>query len=482
MPRRTKIVATLGPATDDPQVMDDMIAAGVDVVRLNLSHDSHERHRERVQRMRERAAAAGNSRQVAVLMDLQGPKIRIGRFAVGPVQLAVGDLFTIDAACPLDEGDQTRVGTTYPRLASDVRAGDTLLLDDGAIELMVDSVDGGAIGCRVVVGGKLSNNKGINKKGGGLSAPALTEKDKGDIRFAAEIGADYLAVSFVRNGDDIRLARELFQEAGGKGGIVAKIERAEALNAVDDIIGASDVIMVARGDLGVEIGDAELPAVQKRLISRARDLNSVVITATQMMQSMIENPIPTRAEVFDVANAVLDGTDAVMLSAESSIGKYPAKVVEALDRICIEAEKNVTRSGHRLNSVFGRVDEAIAMSAMYTANHLGVKAIAALTETGSTVKWMSRISSGIPIYAMTRIAETRRKVRLFRGVYPVAFDVASTDMHEINQEVIEELMRRGTVREGDLVIITKGDRSGVEGQTNILKIMRAGEHRLSSDD
>ena len=482
MPRRTKIVATLGPATDDPQVMDDMIAAGVDVVRLNLSHDSHERHRERVQRMRERAAAAGNSRQVAVLMDLQGPKIRIGRFAVGPVQLAVGDLFTIDAACPLDEGDQTRVGTTYPRLASDVRAGDTLLLDDGAIELMVDSVDGGAIGCRVVVGGKLSNNKGINKKGGGLSAPALTEKDKGDIRFAAEIGADYLAVSFVRNGDDIRLARELFQEAGGKGGIVAKIERAEALNAVDDIIGASDVIMVARGDLGVEIGDAELPAVQKRLISRARDLNSVVITATQMMQSMIENPIPTRAEVFDVANAVLDGTDAVMLSAESSIGKNPAKVVEALDRICIEAEKNVTRSGHRLNSVFGRVDEAIAMSAMYTANHLGVKAIAALTETGSTVKWMSRISSGIPIYAMTRIAETRRKVRLFRGVYPVAFDVASTDMHEINQEVIEELLRRGTVREGDLVIITKGDRSGVEGQTNILKIMRAGEHRLSSDD
>ena len=482
MPRRTKIVATLGPATDDPQVMDDMIAAGVDVVRLNLSHDSHERHRERVQRMRERAAAAGNNRQVAVLMDLQGPKIRIGRFAVGPVQLAVGDPFTIDAACLLDEGDQTRVGTTYPRLASDVRAGDTLLLDDGAIELMVDSVDGGAIGCRVVVGGKLSNNKGINKKGGGLSAPALTEKDKVDIRFAAEIGADYLAVSFVRNGDDIRLARELFQEAGGKGGIVAKIERAEALNAVDDIIGASDVIMVARGDLGVEIGDAELPAVQKRLISRARDLNGVVITATQMMQSMIENPIPTRAEVFDVANAVLDGTDAVMLSAESSIGKNPAKVVEALDRICIEAEKNVTRSGHRLNSVFGRVDEAIAMSAMYTANHLGVKAIAALTETGSTVKWMSRISSGIPIYAMTRIAETRRKVRLFRGVYPVAFDVASTDMHEINQEVIEELMRRGTVREGDLVIITKGDRSGVEGQTNILKIMRAGEHRLSSDD
>jgi len=242
------------------------------------------------------------------------------------------------------------------------------------------------------------------------------------------------------------------------------------------------VIMVARGDLGVEIGDAKLPAVQKHLIHRARELNSVVITATQMMQSMIENPIPTRAEVFDVANAVLDGTDAVMLSAESSIGRNPAQVVAALDRICEEAEKQATRSGHRLNSVFGRVDEGIAMAAMYTANHLGVKAIAALTETGATVKWMSRISSGIPIYAMTRFPATRRKVRLFRGAYPVSFDVASTDIHEVNKEVIEELLRCGTVRDGDLVIITKGDRSGVEGQTNIMKIMRVGEHKLLTDD
>lgn len=482
MPRRTKIVATLGPATDDIRVMDDMLSAGVDVVRLNLSHDSHERHRERAEAMRARAIAAGNNRQVAVLIDLQGPKIRIGRFIAGAVDLAVGADFDIDANCSLDGGDQSRVGSTYPELAADVVSGDTLLLDDGAIELLVQSVSDGRIGCRVVVGGKLSNNKGINKKGGGLSAPALTDKDKSDIRFAAQIGADYLAVSFVRNGDDVRLARELFQEAGGVGGIVAKVERAEALNAVDDIINSADAIMVARGDLGVEIGDAELPAVQKRLISRARELNGVVITATQMMQSMIENPIPTRAEVFDVANAVLDGTDAVMLSAESSIGKNPAKVVEAIHRICKEAEKNTRRSSHRLNSVFGRVDEGIAMAAMYTANHLGVKAIAALTETGSTVKWMSRISSGIPIYAMTRIAETRRKVRLFRGVYPVAFDVASTDIHEVNREVIDELLRRGTVREGDLVIITKGDRSGVEGQTNIMKIMRAGEHRLQEND
>ncbi|NEX19785.1 pyruvate kinase [Thiorhodococcus mannitoliphagus] len=480
MPRRTKIVATLGPATDPISVADDILAAGVDVVRLNLSHDSHERHRERAKSIRERATAAG--REVAVLMDLQGPKIRIGKFTEGKIQLSYGDAFAIDTACGLDDGDQTQVGTTYAPLANDVRHGDSLLLDDGAIELWVDKVANGRIDCKVVVGGTLSNNKGINKKGGGLSAPALTEKDKKDIRFAAEIDADYLAVSFVRNGNDIRLARELFQSAGGRGGIVAKIERAEALDDIDDIINAADAIMVARGDLGVEIGDAELPAVQKRLISRARELNAVVITATQMMQSMIESPIPTRAEVFDVANAVLDGTDAVMLSAESSIGKNPAKVVEALDRICLEAEKSVRRSGHRIDSVFGRVDEGIAMAAMYTANHLGVKAIAALTETGSTVKWMSRISSGIPIYAMTRFAETRRKVRLFRGVDPVAFDVASTDIHEVNREVIEELLARGTVHNGDLVIITKGDRSGVEGQTNIMKIMRVGEHKLLTKD
>lgn len=480
MPRRTKIVATLGPATDDPAVMDDIIAAGVDVVRLNLSHDSYARHRERAERIRERARLADHP--LALLMDLQGPKIRIGQFSAGKIQLAEGSSFAIDVNCAIDAGDETRVGTTYVQLADDVTAGDTLLLDDGAIELKVTAINNGCIDCTVVVGGELSNNKGINKKGGGLSAPALTDKDKADIRFAAEIDADYLAVSFVRNGDDVRLARQLFQAAGGRGGIIAKIERAEALHCIDDIINASDAIMVARGDLGVEIGDAELPAVQKRLISRARDLNSVVITATQMMQSMIEHPIPTRAEVFDVANAVLDGTDAVMLSAESSIGHYPAKVVAALDRICLEAEKGVRRSGHRLDSVFGRVDEAIAMAAMYTANHLGVKAIAALTETGSTVKWMSRISSGIPVYAMTRSPPTQRKVQLFRGVYPVSFDVATTDMHEVNCEVIEELLRHGTVRNGDLVIITKGDRSGVEGQTNIMKIMRVGEHKLLNED
>ncbi|MFP4075898.1 MAG: pyruvate kinase [Halochromatium sp.] len=482
MPRRTKIVATFGPATDAPGVLEAMMDAGLNLARLNMSHDSHERHRQRAQRVRE--AALAKRHPLGLLVDLQGPKIRIGQFAEGAILLDPGAAFAIDADCPLDAGDRRRVGTTLPSMAEDLAAGDILLLDDGAIELRVEAVVGGRIDCRVLAGGPLSNNKGINKKGGGLSAPALTDKDKADIRFAAEVEADYLAVSFVCTGADVRLARQLFEEAGGKGGIVAKIERAEALNALEDILEAADAVMVARGDLGVEIGDAELPAVQKRLISMARERNSVVITATQMMQSMIENPIPTRAEVFDVANAVIDGTDAVMLSAETSVGRNPAKVVEAMSRICAEAEKErlVRRSGHRIDAVFGRVDEAIAMAAMYTANHLGVTAIAALTESGSTVKWMSRISSGIPIYAMTRQVSTRRKVTLFRGVYPVRFDVASTDIHEVNREVIEELLRHGTVQEGDLVIITKGDRCGVEGQTNIMKIMRVGEHRLLTED
>jgi pyruvate kinase len=482
MLRRTKIVATLGPATDDPRALDELIHAGVDVVRANLSHGTHEEHRQRAEAVRNRARASG--RQVGVLVDLQGPKIRVGRFKDGPVTLTEGARFALDADCPMDAGDETRVGMTFQRLVDDVSRGDTLLLDDGAIVLWVDEVNGNRVDCKVVVGGVLSDNKGINRQGGGLSAPALTEKDREDIRFAAAIEADYLAVSFVRSAEDVRHARRLLEEAGGAGGIVAKIERAEALENIEEIIDAADIIMIARGDLGVEIGDAELPAVQKRLIKLARSLNCVCITATQMMQSMVEAAIPTRAEVFDVANAVLDGTDAVMLSAETAAGRYPAKAVEAMDRVCREAEKqtSVRRSDHRIHSVFGRVDEAIAMATMYTANHLGVKAIAALTESGATVKWMSRISSGIPIFALTRHVATRRKVTLYRGVYPVSFDVASTDIATVNEEVIEELLRRGTVRDDDLVIITKGDRSGVEGQTNIMKIMRVGEHTVTPAD
>lgn len=475
MERRTKIVATLGPATDDPKALDELIEAGVDVVRLNFSHGTADEHRERAEKVRNRARAHG--RQVGVLVDLQGPKIRINKFKHGSVELIEGDMFILDANCPEDEGNKERVGIAYKELPGDVKRADTLLLDDGRIVLWVESVEGSEIHCKVKVGGTLSDKKGINRKGGGLSAPSLTDKDREDIKTAADLEADYMAVSFPRSAADVNEARQLLRDAGGQGSIVAKIERIEALNAIEEIIEASDVIMIARGDLGVEIGDAALPPVQKELIRKAREMNRVVITATQMMESMIENQIPTRAEVFDVANSVFDGTDAVMLSAETASGKYPAKAVEAMDRICRGAEQQsiTRRSDHRIDSRFDYVDEAVAMSSMYVANHLDVKAIAALTESGSTPLWMSRISSGIPIYALTGHVKTRRKVTLYRGVYPISFKTDTTDHATINKEAIDELKRRGVVRDGDLVIITKGDLMGVMGGTNAMKIVRVGD-------
>lgn len=478
MQRRTKIVATLGPATDDPKVLDKIIEAGVDVVRLNFSHGSADEHRERAEKVRNRARAHG--RQVGVLADLQGPKIRICDFADGKVDLVDGEEFILDAALDENSGSKDRVGITYKELIGDVTRGDTLLLDDGRIELWVEEVTDQEVRCRVKTGGVLSNRKGINRQGGGLSAPALTEKDKEDIKIAAEIQADYIAVSFPRSGEDIDLARSLLREAGGHGGIVAKIERTEALQEIEKIVAASDVIMIARGDLGVEIGDAALPPVQKNLIKTARNMNRVVITATQMMDSMIHNQIPTRAEVFDVANAVFDGTDAVMLSAETATGDYPDKAIAAMDRICRVAEQQpvALKSDHRINTAFGRIDEAIAMSCMYVANHLDVKAIAALTESGSTPLWMSRISSGIPIYAMTRHVGTRRKVTLYRGVIPVSFDITTKDHATANKEIIDELKRRGVVRDGDLVIITKGDLAGIHGGTNSMKIVEVSDDLL----
>ena len=474
MERRTKIVATLGPATDDPKALDALIEAGVDVVRLNFSHGTPEEHNERAEKVRNRARAHG--RQIGVLVDLQGPKIRIDSFKNGSIDLKEGETFVLDADCDPKSGDHTRVGIAYKELPGDLKRADTLLLDDGRIVLWVESVKGNQINCKVKVGGTLSDKKGINLHGGGLSAHALTDKDKIDIKTAADLKADYLAVSFPRCADDIHQARKLLQEAGGKCGIIAKIERIEALDAIEEIIEASDVIMIARGDLGVEIGDASLPPVQKELIRKAREMNRVVITATQMMESMIENQIPTRAEVFDVANSVFDGTDAVMLSAETAAGKYPAKAVEAMDRICREAEKQrlTTRSDHRINTRFNSVDEAIALSTMYAANHLRVKAIAALTESGSTPLWMSRISSGIPIYALTNHVETRRKVTLYRGVYPISFRTETRDHAAINIEAVDELKRRGVVRDGDLVILTKGDLMGELGGTNAMKILRVG--------
>ena len=475
MPRRTKIVATLGPATDSPEVMEAVVRAGVDVVRLNFSHGEPAEHQRRVDLLRSTSAKVG--KDVGVLGDLQGPKIRIEKFKSKKVTLKDGQRFTFDAGLPDDAGDATQVGLTYKDLPKDVRHGDLLVLGDGEVSLRVAEVIGPRIVCIVETGGDVSDHKGINRQGGGLSAGALTDKDYQDIRLAAQIGVDYLAVSFPRDANDIEQARILLQAAGSTAGIVAKIERSEAIKNLDSIIRASDAVMIARGDLAVEIGDAELPGVQKHIIHRARDLNRTVITATQMMESMINSPVPTRAEVLDVANAVMDGTDAVMLSAETATGKYPVKTVEAMARVCLGAEKQRTtlRSRHRMDQRFSKVDEAIAMAVMYTANHMDVKAIIALTESGSTALWMSRISSGIPIYAMTRHESTRRRVTLCRGVYPVAFDVTHTDPDHVLRDAANELKRQKVVKDGDFVICTKGEFSGITGGTNSLKIIRVGE-------
>jgi pyruvate kinase len=479
MIRRTKIVATLGPATDDPDVLERVVKAGVDVVRLNFSHGDADTHRKRAQMVRE--ISRTYQRHVGVLVDLQGPKIRVARFkGDGKVFLRDGARFDLDVSLDPDAGDATQVGCSYESLPQDLRSGDTLLLDDGRIVLGVDRIEGPRVMCHVIVGGELSNHKGINKQGGGLSAAALTEKDKEDIKTAVEIDADYVAISFPRTAEDVREARTLLKAAGGDAGIVSKIERAEALDSgvIEAIIDASDAIMVARGDLGVEIGDAQLPRVQKDLIKLARARNRTVITATQMMESMIYNPLPTRAEVFDVANAVIDGTDAVMLSAETASGKYPDKAVEAMDRVCRQAEKypRTRYSDHRIDEAFERIDEAIAMSAMYIANHLPVRLIGALTETGSTPLWMSRISSGIPIFALTSHEKTCRRVTLFRGVYPISFNEKGISDHAVlNRAIVEEFLKRKLVSHDDMVILTKGDLTGLTGGTNALKIARVSD-------
>lgn len=475
MLRRTKIVATLGPATDEPGVLEGLFEAGLDVVRMNFSHGTADDHKQRAEQVK--AITGRTRRHVGILADLQGPKIRIARFSDGKVFLETGASFALDVDLDPDAGDQNQVGCLYAALPRDVKPGNVLMLDDGRVVLGVDSINGGRIECHVIVGGDLSNHKGINLQGGGLSAPALTDKDRADIKTAAEIDADYVAVSFPRTANDIHEARQLLRAAGSHAGIVAKIERAEALDVIEEIIEASDVIMVARGDLGVEIGDATLPAVQKNMIQLARKMDTAVITATQMMESMISSPLPTRAEVFDVANAVFDGTDAVMLSAETAAGKYPIKAVEAMDRVCLETEKQPGVQTHDVNSYmhFSRVDEAIAKSAMYVANHTEISAIAALTESGATPIWMSRISSAIPIFAMTSHPKTCQKVTLLRGVYPLFFRVDTSDHAVLNKAAIEELENRGMVEKGYQVILTKGDLTGVQGGTNAMKILRVGD-------
>jgi len=483
MPRRTKIVATLGPATDDRETLKQVLAAGVNVVRLNFSHGVAQDHIDRANTVREIAKELGI--YVGILGDLQGPKIRVSTFKDGPIKLALGDKFELNSTLEKGEGCQEKVGIDYKKLPQDVNNGDILLLDDGRVQLKVLSTTETSVFTEVTVGGPLSNNKGINRQGGGLTAPALTNKDKEDIKTAAKIDVDFLAVSFPRDAADMREARLLAQEAGCDARLVAKVERAEAVNddkILDGIILASDVVMVARGDLGVEIGDAELVGKQKHIIARSRQLNRVVITATQMMETMIEQPMPTRAEVMDVANAVLDGTDAVMLSAETAAGKYPVETVTAMANVCVGAEKHrsVNTSNHRIEMTFSEVSETIALSAMYAANHLdGVKAIIALTESGQTSKIMSRITSGLPIYSLSRHNKTLNKTAIYRGVYPVLFDSTENNNDDLANDILAEVVKNSELQINDKVIFTHGDLMETVGASNTLKVLTVGKKHLN---
>jgi pyruvate kinase len=474
MPRRTKIVATIGPATDNVEVLVQMMRAGLDVARLNASHGTIADRRRRLNLVREAAQRA--DRVVGVLLDLAGPKIRIEGFREGRVQLAEGEPFTLDTAFDPKAGSVSRVGVAYKDLPRDVAAGDTLLLNDGQIVLEVERVGATTVETRVRVGGELSDRKGLNRQGGGISAPCISERDREDIQFAAEERIDYMAVSFARDAADIRQARALLRGAGGDARIVAKIERHEAIDNLAGIIDASDVVMVARGDLGVEMGYAELTGLQKTIIHQTRIHNRVVITATQMMESMIQNPVPTRAEVSDVANAVMDGSDAVMLSAESATGRYPVKAVEAMVQVIEGAEKyqlSHPRSRQRaLEGQFEGSEQAIAMAVMYTANHMKLSAIVALTESGATPLWMSRIRSDIPVYAFTRHEATQRRVTLYRGVYPVTFDVTGHAVAgSLYPALFARLLELKLVKPHDRIILTKGEQSGVQGGTNSMQIL-----------
>ena len=472
--RQTKIIATIGPSTDSEDSIRGLIKAGVDVMRLNFSHSDKKTHIKRCKLARD--ISSQMKYHVGIMGDLQGPKIRIGKFKESSVMLENGKKFIIDSSHDIEAGDKDIVGTDYVELVKDITSKDSLLLDDGRIELKVKSIKGSQIVTEVVNGGLLYDCKGINKKGGGLSAPAIGEKDFEDIKLAAEIGVDYLAVSFTKTKEDIIQARKLLKEAGGNGSIVAKIERSEAINNIDEIIEEADAIMIARGDLGVEIGDAQLPAVQKELITKARSKNKVVIIATQMMESMITNSIPTRAEVFDVANAVLDGTDAVMLSSETAMGDHPVQAVEAMGRICegseIENSAFLTNDTQKKSCL--RTDEAIALACMQTAENIKAQAIAALTESGKTALWMSRVNHTIPIFALTTHIDTLRKVTLYRGVYPAHLKTINTNHAQVNKDAINVLTNLGVAKDNDLVIITKGDLAGIQGGTNAMKIVKVG--------
>ena len=473
--RRTKIIATLGPATDTPEALERLLGAGVDVVRINFSHGQAEEHRRRFDAVRAAAQAIG--REVAVLGDLGGPKIRVEKFRDGKVELSAGQTFFLDCRADAAPGDGSGVGVSYLGLPGDVNVGDTLLLDDGLIALRVAHVEGPRIDTIVLTDGVLSNRKGLNKLGGGLSIGALTDKDAEDVILACELGFDFIAVSFCRNAEDMERTRDLVRQAGGEAALVAKIERAEAIENLTEIIDASDAVMVARGDLGVEIGDAELPGLQKKIIREAVLRNRAVITATQMLQSMVDAPIPTRAEVLDVANAVIDGTDAVMLSAESAVGRYPDKAVATMARICRGAERQFEADPNfeAVPADLERTDQAIAMAAMFLSEHVAVRAILALTESGATARWLSRYRTDVPIFALSRSAPARRRMTLLRNVYPIAFEAPPGNPLLAARAAVSRLFELRLLEQGDRVVVTTGDHTGAHGGTNTLKLLRVGD-------
>ena len=470
IPRRTKIIATIGPASSDVEILSAMILAGVDLVRINFSHGTESEQVALINMAR--AAAVKANKEIGIIADLQGPKIRVGVFSNKKIELQVGQAFILDCR-KNTPGDERCVGVDYLDLATDLTVNDSLLLNDGLIELLVERIEKHKIYCKVVLGGTLSNNKGINKKGGGLSASALTDKDLLDLKSAANAGVDYIAISFVRNAKDVEYAKKQIQLTGKYVAIIAKIERADAINCIDEIIRASDAVMVARGDLGVEIGLAQVPFEQKHIIERARVLGKAVITATQMMESMISQPQATRAEVSDVANAVLDGTDAVMLSGETAVGHYPLRVVETVADVCLNAEKYRTRRRPKVKEEcrFNFKDEAIAMAMMYIANHYPINAIISLTESGTTALWISRIRSNLPIYALSRNIASLRKMMLYRGVYPIMFDPTQVIKENLIIEVIHCVKQKGSLSEGDIAVLSYGSLLGNAGGTDSMQVI-----------
>ena len=473
--RRTKILATIGPASESKETLEKMVAAGMNAVRFNFSHGSVDDLRKRVDLIR--TVAKEKNVHIGILADLQGPKIRIAKFKKGSINLNKNDQFVLNAELPILEGDENQVGIDYKNLPKDVIPNDILLLDDGKIILTVLKIVGAKIFCKVKVGGVLLNNKGINKKGGGLTAPALTDKDKQDIVVAAELNVDYIAISFPRDRQDIEQARKLISKKNSNISVVAKIERVEAVKNIEEIIKSSDAVMVARGDLAVEIGNENVPAIQKMIIRRTRQLDKIVITATQMMESMIVNYTPTRAEVSDIANAVLDGSDVVMLSAESASGKYPVETVAAMSKVCEAAENSnlvTIVSKESIHKPYDRIDEAVANSAVHLANHVKVKAIISLTESGSTALWMSRLNTHLKIYGLSKHSLTLGKMTLYRGVVPIKFDSTKMPRYEVNKEASMELEKRNIVKKGDWIIVTSGDHMGVHGGTNQIKVIQVG--------